>query len=56
MITGINSCGLKPGKNCNETNKDAISTMSSKPENGEVDLYCRLGRRPSQTKPLGAHV
>ena len=38
MITGINSYGLKLGKNCNATNKDAIATMISKPENGEVDL------------------
>ena len=35
MITGINACGLKPGKNCNATNKDAIATMSIKPKNGE---------------------
>ena len=53
---GINAYGLKLGNNCNATNIYAIATMSSKAENGEVDLYCRLGRRPSQTKPLGAHV
>ena len=41
MITGINSYGLKLGKNCNATNKYSIATMSSKPKNGEVDLYCK---------------